>query len=69
MELANKGQRGFVLSRTGSSYQNPDEVYPAGPWSGHTSTLAFTGDTWGTWNTLAFQAQLPPTRRASTSPT
>jgi hypothetical protein len=58
MDLANKGQRGYVLSRTGSSYQNPDEVYPAGPWSGHTSTLAFTGDTWGTWNTLAFQAQL-----------
>jgi Glycosyl hydrolases family 31/Domain of unknown function (DUF5110)/IPT/TIG domain/NPCBM-associated, NEW3 domain of alpha-galactosidase len=58
MDLANKGQRGFVLSRTGSSFQNPDEVYPAGPWSGHTSTLAFTGDTWGTWNTLGFQAQL-----------
>jgi hypothetical protein len=58
MDLANKGQRGFVLSRTGSSFQNPDEVYPAGPWSGHTSALAFTGDTWGTWNTLAFQAQL-----------
>ncbi len=57
-ELANKSERGFVLSRTGSSYQNPDEVYPAGPWAGHTSTLAFTGDTWGTWNTLAFQAQL-----------
>ena len=57
-ELVNQGQRGFVLSRTGSSYQNPDEVYPAGPWAGHTSTLAFTGDTWGTWNTLAFQAHL-----------
>jgi len=57
-ELANQGQRGFVLSRTGSSYQDPDEVYPSGPWSGHTSTLAFTGDTWGTWNTLAFEAQL-----------
>jgi hypothetical protein len=57
-DLANKGQRGFVLSRIGSSYQSPDQVYPAGPWSGHTSTLAFTGDTWGTWNTLAFQAQL-----------
>jgi hypothetical protein len=57
-ELANKGQRGFVLSRIGSSFQNPDEVYPAGPWSGHTSALAFTGDTWGTWNTLAFQAHL-----------
>jgi alpha-glucosidase (family GH31 glycosyl hydrolase) len=57
-EMANKNERGFVLSRTGSSYQNPDEVYPAGPWSGHTSTLAFTGDTWGTWNTMSFQAQL-----------
>jgi alpha-glucosidase (family GH31 glycosyl hydrolase) len=57
-ELANKNERGFVLSRTGSSYQNPDEVYPAGPWAGHTSTLAFTGDTWGTWNTLAFQVHL-----------
>ena len=57
-ELANKGERGFVLSRIGSSYQNPDEVYPAGPWAGHTSTLAFTGDTWGTWNTLGLQTQL-----------
>ncbi|MEA2211040.1 MAG: hypothetical protein QOF83_988 [Solirubrobacteraceae bacterium] len=57
-DLANKGERGFVLSRIGSSYQNPDEVYPAGPWAGHTSTLAFTGDTWGTWNTLGLQAQL-----------
>ncbi len=57
-EMANKGERGFVLSRVGSSFQNPDEVYPAGPWAGHTSTLAFTGDTWGTWNVLNFQAQL-----------
>ncbi|MBV9417878.1 MAG: DUF5110 domain-containing protein, partial [Solirubrobacterales bacterium] len=57
-ELLNKGERGFVLSRVGSSFQNPDEVYPAGPWSGHTSALAFTGDTWGTWNTLAFQVHL-----------
>ena len=57
-DLANKGERGFVLSRIGSSYQNPDEVYPAGPWAGHTSTLAFTGDTWGTWNTLGLQSQL-----------
>ena len=55
-EQINNGERGFVC--TGSSYQSPDEVYQAGPWAGHTSTLAFTGDTWGTWNTLAFQAQL-----------
>jgi alpha-glucosidase (family GH31 glycosyl hydrolase) len=58
MDLANQGQRGLVLSRIGSSFQHPDEVYPAGPWAGHTSTLAFTGDTWGTWNTLELQARL-----------
>ncbi|HWG72472.1 MAG TPA: TIM-barrel domain-containing protein [Acidimicrobiales bacterium] len=67
-ELANKAQRGFVLSRIGSSYQNPDEVYPAGPWSAHTSALAFTGDTWGTWNTLAFQAQLAADEAAIDEP-
>ena len=59
-EMVNKGERGFLLGRVGSSYQNPDVVYPAGPWSAHTSAIHFTGDTWGTWNTLAFQAQLAP---------
>ena len=57
-EMLNKGQRGYVLSRLGSSFQQPDIVYPAGPWSAHTSTIHFTGDTWGTWNTLQFQAEL-----------
>ena len=33
-------------------------MYPAGPWSDHTSTIAFTGDAWGTWNTLAQEAAL-----------
>jgi uncharacterized repeat protein (TIGR01451 family) len=59
-EMVNRGERGFVLARIGSSYQNPDIVYPAGPWSAHTSAIHFTGDTWGTWNTLAFQAELAP---------
>ncbi|MGH9072086.1 MAG: TIM-barrel domain-containing protein, partial [Acidimicrobiales bacterium] len=57
-EMVNKGQRGFVLSRLGASFQSPGQVYPAGPWSAHTSTIHFTGDTWGTWNTLADQATL-----------
>jgi alpha-glucosidase (family GH31 glycosyl hydrolase) len=35
-------------------------VYPAGPWSDHTSAIAFTGDAWGTWNTLAQEAALTP---------
>jgi Glycosyl hydrolases family 31/Domain of unknown function (DUF5110)/Carbohydrate binding module (family 6) len=59
-EMANKGERGFGFGRIGTSFQNPDVVYPAGPWSARTSALPFTGDTWGTWNTLAFQAQLSP---------
>jgi Glycosyl hydrolases family 31/Domain of unknown function (DUF5110)/Carbohydrate binding module (family 6) len=58
--MVNKGQRGFVLARLGSSYQNPGQVYPAGPWSNHTSTIHFTGDSWGTWNTLRYQAMLAP---------
>ena len=57
-EMVNKDERGFVLARIGTSYQNPDVVYPAEAWSAHTSAVHFTGDTWGTWNTLAFQAQL-----------
>jgi len=57
-ERQNSGQRGFVLARLGSSNSNPEQVYPAGPWSNHTSTLAFTGDAWGTWNTLAREAEL-----------
>ena len=59
-EMVNQGQRGFVLARLGSSNDNPVEVFPAGPWSNHTSTIAFTGDAWGTWNTLAQEAALTP---------
>lgn len=57
-EMVNKGQRGFVLGRIGGSNGEPEEVYPAGPWSDHTSAIAFTGDAWGTWNTLAQEAVL-----------
>ncbi|MEY9935510.1 hypothetical protein ABH926_010192 [Catenulispora sp. GP43] len=58
-QLLNTGQRGFVLSRLGASYQKDQAgAYATGAWADHTSTLAFTGDTWGTWNTLASEAQL-----------
>ena len=59
-EMVNQGQRGFVLARIGASNGDPDEVYPAGPWSDHTSAIAFTGDAWGTWNTLAEEVALTP---------
>jgi alpha-glucosidase (family GH31 glycosyl hydrolase) len=58
--MVNLGERGFVLARIGGSNGDPQEVYPAGPWSDHTSTIAFTGDAWGTWNTLAAEAALVP---------
>ncbi len=59
-EMVNQGQRGFVLARIGSSNDDPVEVYPAGPWSDHTSTIAFTGDAWATWNTLTQEVALTP---------
>ena len=59
-DMTNLGERGFVLARIGGSNGEPQQVYPAGPWSNHTSTIAFTGDAWGTWNTLATEAALVP---------
>ena len=59
-DMVNQGQRGFVLARIGSSNDYPEQVYPAGPWSDHTSAIAFTGDAWGTWNTLAQEVALTP---------
>jgi hypothetical protein len=59
-EMVNRGQRGFVLARIGSSNDYPQQVYAAGPWSDHTSAIAFTGDAWGTWNTLAREVALTP---------
>lgn len=58
-DLVNEGQRGFVLARIGASLENSTAgSYPAGPWADHRSAIAFTGDTWSTWNTLAMEAQL-----------
>ena len=59
-QMVNQGQRGFVLARIGSSNGNPQREYPAGPWSDHTSAIAFTGDAWGTWATLAQEVALTP---------
>ena len=57
--MVNDGERGFDLSRIGASYQNSQAgSYPSGPWADHRSAIAFTGDTQGTWNTLASEAQL-----------
>ena len=58
-QMTNTGQRGFVLSRIGASLQSSVAgSSPTGPWADHRSAVAFTGDTWSTWNTLAMEAQL-----------
>jgi hypothetical protein len=58
-EMVNEGERGFVLSRIGASLQNQDPAASAsGAWADHRSAIAFTGDTWSTWNTLAVEAKL-----------
>ncbi|MBS2548937.1 ricin-type beta-trefoil lectin domain protein [Catenulispora sp. NL8] len=58
-QMVNNGDRGFDLARVGASNQNSQAgAYAAGPWADHRSAIAFTGDTQGTWNELASEAQL-----------
>jgi alpha-glucosidase (family GH31 glycosyl hydrolase) len=58
-QMVNDGERGFDLARVGASNQASQAgAYPSGPWADHRSAIAFTGDTEGTWNTLASEAQL-----------
>lgn len=58
-QMVDTGQRGFDLSRIGASLQSSVAgSYPTAAWADHRSAIAFTGDTWSTWNTLAMEAQL-----------
>jgi hypothetical protein len=58
-QMVNDGERGYVLSRIGASLQNSQAGSgTTGAWTEHRSTIDFTGDTQGTWNTLASEAQL-----------
>jgi alpha-glucosidase (family GH31 glycosyl hydrolase) len=51
-----QSRRRFVLSRIGASWQNRSAVKP-GPWAAHRSAIHFTGDTYPTWEMLAFQSK------------
>ena len=58
-QMVNDGERGFDLARIGASNQASQAgAYLSGPWADHRSAIAFSGDTRGTWNTLASEAQL-----------
>lgn len=58
-QLTDEGARGFVLARIGASLQEQvPGASPTGAYADHRSVVHFTGDTWSTWNTLAFEAHL-----------
>jgi 3D (Asp-Asp-Asp) domain-containing protein len=67
-QLVDSGQRGFVLARIGGGDTQPGEwsslqesnpgAFATGAWADHRSAIAFTADSWGTWNTLAAEARL-----------
>jgi alpha-glucosidase (family GH31 glycosyl hydrolase) len=57
-DLARRNLRGFVLSRIGASWQDWSGAYPSGAWADHRDAVHFTGDTWSTWNTLAFESAM-----------
>jgi alpha-glucosidase (family GH31 glycosyl hydrolase) len=60
-QMVDAGERGFDLARIGASLQNSVAGSAAtGPWADHRSAIAFTGDTWSTWNTLTQEAELAP---------
>ncbi|MGK2320203.1 glycoside hydrolase family 31 protein [Gordonia rhizosphera] len=46
--------RWLPLARNGASYWDMVGTRP-GPWGGHRHTIHFTGDTYSTWETLAFE--------------
>ena len=56
-ERREHGKRGIVLSRIGSSWQGPESARP-GAWATHRSAIHFTGDTYPTWDILAFEVEM-----------
>jgi len=56
-DATDKGLRGFAFSRIGSGYNGYGDIgKPGMAWSDHRYTLHFTGDTYATWDMLAFES-------------
>ncbi|MCO5974073.1 ricin-type beta-trefoil lectin domain protein [Actinoallomurus soli] len=54
-----RGLRGFAFSRIGGTEHGGLDAtnFAVGPWSERRNTLAFTGDTYSTWDTLAYEVR------------
>jgi len=56
-DATDRGLRGFAFSRIGSGYNGYADIgKPNMAWSEHRYTLHFTGDTYATWDMLAFES-------------
>jgi Glycosyl hydrolases family 31/Ricin-type beta-trefoil lectin domain/Domain of unknown function (DUF5110)/Carbohydrate binding module (family 35) len=54
-----RGLRGFAFTRIGGTEHGSGDAtnFAAGPWSERRDSLAFTGDTYSTWDTLAYEVR------------
>ncbi|MCU7729909.1 ricin-type beta-trefoil lectin domain protein [Actinoplanes sp. KI2] len=54
-----RGLRGFAFSRIGGTEHGTGDStsFASGPWSERRNSLAFTGDTYSTWDTLAYEVR------------
>ncbi|WP_433293788.1 ricin-type beta-trefoil lectin domain protein [Actinoplanes sp. CA-030573] len=54
-----RGLRGFAFSRIGGTEHatGDSSSFASGPWSERRNSLAFTGDTYSTWDTLAYEVR------------
>ena len=62
-----RGLRGFAFSRIGGTeHGTGDSTSSAsGPWSERRNSLAFTGDTYSTWDTLAYEVKFTAAEAAA----
>ncbi|MCW2143963.1 ricin-type beta-trefoil lectin domain protein [Actinoplanes cyaneus] len=62
-----RGLRGFAFSRIGGTEHGSLDAsnFALGPWSERRNTLAFTGDTYSTWDTLAYEVRFTAAEAAA----
>ncbi|UQU65823.1 ricin-type beta-trefoil lectin domain protein [Couchioplanes caeruleus] len=62
-----RGLRGFAFSRIGGTEHGSLDAssFAQGPWSERRNTLAFTGDTYSTWDTLAYEVKFTAAEAAA----
>lgn len=62
-----RGLRGFAFTRIGGTEHGSLDAtnFAVGPWSERRNSLAFTGDTYSTWDTLAYEVRFTASEAAA----